>query len=181
METKVTEFTITHPWIERKVVKINKVGKTELTLENIRMDLDMSIENFNCPWRLLSKEEQETKRYIGDKFTEVCDREEINVIPGIEYVSDERCNNNIHIEVIGVKITPETRPEIYKKYENELGYKKFNITSITERYLDGHGDFESTDFIYDGHGNYPKDENGNNIVKKWTYKYDCYFYFYKII
>jgi len=181
METKVTEFVITYPWLERKIVKINKVGKTELVLEHFRKDCYPSIDNFNCPWRLLTEKEKNTRRYIGDKFTEVCDKQEINVIPGIEYISDDRSDINLHIEVIGVKSTPETSDKIYKKYIDELGYERFNITSISERYLDGHGDFENTDFVYDEHGNYPKDENGNSIVRKWTYKYDCYYYFYKVI
>ena len=181
METKTTEFNILVPWLERKIVKINKVGKTELTLEHVRKDDFLCIDNFNCPWRMLSEEDKEVKRYVRGQFTEVCDRLEMNTTPGIEYISDERSDKTLHIEVIGIKITPDTSSEIYRKYVNELGYKRFNITSLSERFPDGHGDFESTDFIYDEHGYFPKDENGNSIIKKWSYRYDSYYYFYKEI
>lgn len=181
MEEKVTEFNITVPWLERKIVKINKVGKTELILEHFDERCFPSIDNFNCPWRLLSEEDKNVKRYVKGKFTDVCDRLEMNVTPGVEYISDERSNKTLHIDIIGVKVTPDTSNKIYKKYVNELGYKRFNITSINERFPDGHGDFESTDFIYDEHGYYPKDENGNSIIKEWTYRYDSYYYFYKEI
>lgn len=181
MEEKVTESSINFPWLERKVVKINKVGKTELILKNASLDWGLIIQNFNCPWRLLSKKDQETRRYIGDKFTEVCDRLEINTIPGVEYMSDERLNTELHIEIIGIKVTPEIADKIYEKYIEEQGYKNFNISCLIERHPDGHGDFEFTNFVYDDHGNYPKDENGNDVVKEWTYRYDVYDYFYKEI
>jgi len=180
MEEKVTEFNITVPWLERKIVKINKVGKTELTLEHVREDY-LSIDNFTYPWRTLSEFEKNSKRYMLGKFTETCDKLEMNVIPGVEYLSDERSNKTLHIEVIGIKVTPDTNNDIYRKYINELGYKRFNITSLSERFPDGHGDFEQTDFVYDEHGYYPKDENGNSITKTWTYRYDSYYYFYKEI
>ncbi len=181
MEEKVTEFNITVPWLERKIVKINKVGKTELTLEHFREDCFLCIDNFTYPWRTLSEFEKNAKRYMLGKFTETCDKLEMNVIPGVEYISDERSNKTLHIEVIGIKVTPDTLNDIYRKYVNEGGYKRFNITQIEERYPDGHGDFENTDFVYDEHGYYPKDENGNSIIKEWTYRYDSYYYFYKEI
>ena len=105
----------------------------------------------------------------------------MNVTPGVEYISDERSNKTLHIEVIGIKITPDTNNDVYRKYVNELGYKRFNITSLNERFPDGHGDFESIDYIYDENGYFPKDENGNSITKEWTYRYDSYYYFYKEI
>ena len=151
MEEKVTEFNITVPWLERKIVKINKVGKTELTLEHFDERCFPSIDNFNCPWRLLSEEDKNVKRYVRGEFTDVCDRLEMNVTPGVEYISDERSNKTLHIEVIGIKVTPDTNNDIYRKYVNELGYKRFNITSLNERFPDGHGDFESIDYIYDEH------------------------------
>lgn len=181
MEEKVTEFNIKVPWLTRRIVKINKEGKTDLVLKNVKDENYLSIDNYNCPWHLLTKEDQEIKRYVCGKFTEVCDRLEMNVAPGLEYIADDNSNKVLHLEVIGVKITPDNDKEIREKYSERNGYKRFNISSITERHPDGHGDWEDTERIYDENGNYPVDENGNSIIKKWSYKYDKYVYFYKVI
>ena len=181
MEEKVTEFNITVPWLERKIVKINKEGKTDLVLKNVKDENHLNIDNYNYPWHLLTEEDQETKRYVCGKFTKVCDRLEMNVTPGLEYIADDNSDKVLHLEVIGVKITPDNAKEIREKYSERNGYERFNISSITERHPDGHGDWEYTDHIYDENGYYPVDENGNPIIKKWSYKYDRYVYFYKVI
>ena len=180
MEIKVTESNPNVPWLTRKIIKINKTGKTELILEHVHPKCYLSIGNYACPWHLLTEEEKDTRRYIEDKFTEVCDRLEMNVVPGVEIITDEDNGIDLHIEVVGEKVNPDNERDVYMKYIKD-GYDRFNITSINERYPDGHGDYERTDFIYDRYGNYPKDADGNSIIEKWTYRYDRYMYFYKVI
>ena len=126
-----------------------------------------------CPLKPLTKKEQESRRYVYDKFTESCDKREINVQPGLEYISNENSGKTLHIEIIGIKLTPGMD---YSQF-----YKDGYISSIVERYLDGHGEFENTNYIYDENGYYPVDEEGNTIQKKWSYRYDMYAYFYKVI
>ena len=173
MERKTTEYDIRVPHLMREIIKINKVGKTELVLEHVHNVKYFSIDNFNCPWRLLTKKEQESRRYVYDKFTESCDKRAINVQPGLEYISNENSGKTLHIEIIGIKLTPGMD---YSQF-----YKDGYISSIVERYLDGHGEFENTNYIYDENGYYPVDEEGNTIQKKWSYRYDMYAYFYKVI
>ena len=99
----------------------------------------------------------------------------MNVIPGLEYVSNENSNTTLHLEVIGIKRTNDNNSKI-KEYENN-GYNRFNISGLIERYPDGHGEFEYTDYIYDENGNYIKGRER----EKWSYRYDSYVYLYKVI
>ena len=170
---------ITSP--KTKIVGINKVGRTELVLDRIVETKSMCIDNFNCPFNLLTPDEQDARRYIGDKFTETCDRYELNVRPGVEYVYDDKSDKTVRIEVVGIKITPDTESDVFEEYTGQRGYKMFNVFSIIERYPDGHGDWENTDYIYDEHGEYIRDEEGNSIHKKWSYRFNKYMYFYKEI
>ena len=176
MEHKVLNYSIKYPNITMEMVKINKVGKTDVVLPKYDTRRGMAIDNFALPYYTLTREEQLSRRYVNGKFTEVCDRQEMNVVPGIVYYSDSEKGVDLHIEVIGVK------DELGKESEKEFrkrGYDCFKITSYTERYPDGHGEFEFTDFVYDENGNTCKDTDGNR--KSWSYRYDRYSYYYKVI
>ena len=176
MEHKILNHSINHPNITIEMVKINKVGKTDVVLPKYDTRRGMAIDNFALPYYTLTREEQLSRRYVNGKFTEVCDRQEMNVVPGIVYYSDSEKGVDLHIEVIGVK------DELGKESEKEFrkrGYDCFKITSYTERYPDGHGEFEFTDFVYDENGNTCKDIDGNR--KSWSYRYDRYSYYYKVI
>lgn len=176
MEHKILNHSINHPNITIEMVKINKVGKTDVVLPKYDSRWSMEIDNFALPYDTLSEKEQGTRRYVNGKFTELCDRREINVVPGIVYCADSEKGVDLHIEVIGVK------NELGKSSDREFsekGYKWFNITSYTERYPDGHGEFEFTDFVYDEDGNTCKDADGKS--KFWSYRYDRYSYYYKVM
>lgn len=175
MERKTTELDIRVPHLTREIIKLNKVGKTDVVLEHVHKHGYMSIDNFNCPYRLMSRQDQSARRYVGDKFTESANEREMNVIPGLEYVSNENSNTTLHLEVIGIKRTNDNNSKI-KEYENN-GYNRFNISGLIERYPDGHGEFENIDYIYDENGNYIKGREG----EKWSYRYDSYVYLYKLI
>ena len=176
MEHKVLNYSINYPNITMEMTKINKVGKTDVVLPKYDTRRSMAIDNFALPYYTLTEEEQGARRYANGKFTELCDKQEMNVVPGIVYYADSEKGVDLHIEVIGVK--DKLGESSYKEFR-EKGYKEFNITSYIERYPDGRGEFEFTDFVYDENGYYCKDTDGN--CKIWSYRYDRYSYYYKVL
>lgn len=169
-------YSINKPWLNREYYQINKIGETALTINGVNEDnICINTEYYKYPAiEFFNNPDNHEKRYCRGKFYPEYDEVEMNVEAGVQVITNDNIDNTVTINIIGIKATEDGSE--YKSMK-EKGYEY--VGTIAERYPDNHGEFCYKDFVYDEKGNYVYDENGK--PKEWSYRYDLYAYYYKVI
>lgn len=169
-------YNINKPWLNREFYQINKTGETILIVKGINADnIWICTENYRVPAvEFFNNPNNHEKRYCKGKFYPEYDELEMNIEAGVQFITNDNIDNTLTISIIGIKTTED---ETDFKAMKEKGYEY--VGAIAERYPNGSGDHYYKDFVYDEKGNYVYDENGE--PKEWSYRYDLFNYYYKII
>ena len=169
-------YSISKPWLNRVFYQINKTGETVLTINGVNEDnIWICTENYKYPAvEFFNNPNTHQKRYCRGKFYPEYDELEMNIEAGVQLITNDNIDNTVTISIIGIKTSEN---ESVSNAMKEKGYEY--VGAIDERYPDNHGEFCYKDFVYDEKGDYVYDENGQ--PKEWSYRYDLYVYYYKII